>query len=75
MLNDPKKNDFARHAMFKLSYVPDSMTEKELKDLLTRSYRHFYFRPSYLLKMLFKIRSLEDFRRNVIGFYGLSTLR
>ncbi len=75
MLNDPKKNEFARHAMFKLSYIPDSMTKKELKELLTLSYRRFYFRPSYLLKMFFKIRSLEDLRRNIIGYYGLSTLR
>ncbi len=75
MINDPGKNDFPRHTMFNISYVPKSMTREELEKLLSLCYRKFYLRPSYILRRLLKIRSFEDLRRNIIGFFGLATLR
>lgn len=75
MINDPGKNDFSRHTMFNISYVPESMTKGELEKLLSLSYRKFYFRPSYILRRLLKIRSFEDLRRDIVGFFGLATLR
>lgn len=75
MINDPGKNDFSRHTMFNISYVPETMTKGELEKLLTLSYRKFYFRVFYILRRILKIRSFEDLRRNIVGFFGLATLR
>ena len=54
--------------MFDISYVPATMKEEKLRDLLKRSLREFYFRPSYLLRQLRYIRSFKDVVRYLRGF-------
>lgn len=47
----------------RLAYVPEGMTEQELKNAIRDTYKKFYLRPIYLLKQLISIRSFEDLKR------------
>jgi len=47
----------------KVLFVPKSLTERELKDLLTKAYHDFYLRPSYIWKMICRIRNINDVKR------------
>jgi radical SAM superfamily enzyme YgiQ (UPF0313 family) len=50
-----------------ISFVPHSMTLQDLKDLRALAYRRFYLRPGYVLRRGLRMRSREDFSRNVRG--------
>jgi hypothetical protein len=47
------------------------LTAQELELASKIAYRKFYYRPKYILKKFFKIRSREDVKRNINGFLGL----
>ena len=51
-----------------ISYVPNTMTKEQLEDLLQRSFREFYFRISYFLRLILNIRSFSDVLRYLRGF-------
>jgi len=53
--------------MYDISYVPGSMTEPELEDLLRRAMREFYLRVPYVLGQLRNIRGPSDLVRYVRG--------
>jgi hypothetical protein len=53
--------------MFDISYVPDTMSEAQLRDLLRRSIREFYLRPAYVLQQLKNIRNPADIIRYIRG--------
>ena len=46
-----------------LAYVPDGMEEKELKSIIKKAHRRFYFRPAYIARQVMQIRSKEDVKR------------
>ena len=58
---------FDRMNMYDISYVPASMTEHELSDLLRRSMREFYLRLPYVLGQVRNVRSVTDLLRYVRG--------
>ncbi|HEY72949.1 MAG TPA: radical SAM protein [Thermoflexia bacterium] len=41
----------------------EDMTRAELRPILSRAYREFYFRPAYFWRALRNIRNLDEFRR------------
>jgi DNA-binding LytR/AlgR family response regulator len=41
----------------------EGITREELKHILSRAYREFYFRPAYFWRTLQNIRNLDDLRR------------
>lgn len=47
-----------RHS--KLAYVPEGMTEEELRHTISKAYKDFYLRPSYILKQVLTIRRPQD---------------
>ena len=51
----------------KIVFVPKSLTERELKNLLTKAYNDFYFRSSYVWKTIYGIRSIHDVKRILRG--------
>lgn len=51
----------------KLAYIPEDITEEQLKKAISRAYKEFFLRPSYIFKQIFTIRSLEDIKRNLKG--------
>lgn len=49
----------------------ETLDEKEIKKLYNLMYRKFYFRPSYFLKRLLKLRTIGDLKILVEGFTSL----
>lgn len=55
------------------NYVFGDLTDEEIGTAVRRAYKKFYLRPSYIIKRLLMIRSLDEFRRVVsAGFNILS---
>ncbi len=53
-------------------FVPNGYSSKdEIIKMRKKAYREFFFRPSYILKRLFKIRSFGEFIRHIQGFKAL----
>lgn len=48
-----------------------TISPEKLLDYYKKAHRQFYLRPSYILKRLKKIKSIEDFKRNFKPFIGL----
>ncbi|MBI4404333.1 MAG: radical SAM protein [Deltaproteobacteria bacterium] len=55
-IKDPKKSTFVARAQCNLS-------QEEINRLLRRFYLRFYFRPTYLIKRLARIRNLEELKK------------
>lgn len=53
--------------MYDISYVPETMTERELNDLLHRSMREFYLRVPYILGQVRNVRGVPDLLRYLRG--------
>ena len=49
----------------------ENLTANQIKDLYKLMYRSFYFRPSFILRKLLKIRSIEDIKILLGGFDAL----
>ena len=64
-----------RSDMHHISFVPFSMTRKELISLKILAYKKFYLRPNYIVKRALRIRSLEDIKRNLRGFLTFSSFK
>jgi len=59
----------------RLSYVPEGMTEQELRDAIAAAYRKFYLRPKYILRQFLSIRGLQDVARYWRGFKTVVSMR
>lgn len=64
---EPGFKGFDRMNMYDISYVPSSMTEAELADLLRRGMREFYLRVPYVLGQVRNIHTPTDLARYVQG--------
>ncbi|MBT3408614.1 radical SAM protein [archaeon] len=53
-----------------VSFIPYSMTKKQLEKLFNLSYKKFYMRPNYILRKFFSMRSFEDLKQNIKGFFA-----
>jgi radical SAM superfamily enzyme YgiQ (UPF0313 family) len=51
-----------------LPYLEENYSEAELKAILKRSYREYYFRPSFILNKLKSLKSYSQFLMNLKGF-------
>lgn len=52
----------------RLSYVPEGMTEQELRDAIAAAYKMYYLRPKYILRQFLSIRGWRDVVRYWRGF-------
>ena len=68
-------SNFTYYPPNKIPFSSDELSEKELLQLYSQAYRKFYLRPSYLLNKLFKIRTIEDIKRNFIAFKGIISFK
>ena len=57
--------EFAKNptADFKFPYWGEIFTRKQLLDLLNEGYKTFYMRPGYVLKSIFALKSLKQFKK------------
>jgi radical SAM superfamily enzyme YgiQ (UPF0313 family) len=56
------------------AYVPEGMTEKELKIAIAKTHKNFYFRPSYIIRQLLSIRRFDDIVRYWKGFKTIAKM-
>lgn len=56
-------------------YVPESMTKEEFKEFLDYANRAFYLRPSYILKRLVSIKTLDELKGQINGFFAIYNLK
>jgi len=57
-----------------LLYLEETFNEKELREILNRCYKEYYFRPSYIWNKLKTLRSFSQIYANLSGFSLLLTL-
>jgi radical SAM superfamily enzyme YgiQ (UPF0313 family) len=56
-----------------VSYVPEGLTGKELKELLRKAYLDFYMRPSVLFRLLMRLSSPEQLKlisKKMINYFS-----
>ena len=58
-----------------LLYIPEGIDKETYKQFLDSAYRSFYLRPSYILKRLLSIRSLDELKGQINGFFAIYGLR
>lgn len=59
----------------RLHYVPQGMTEADLKNAIVEAHRSFYFRPGYIWRQLLSIRGVQDVSRYWTAFTSLAAMR
>jgi len=59
----------------KLHYVPEGLTEKDLKGAIVDAHRDYYFRPSFILRQSLNIRNLGDIKRYWQAFKAVVCMR
>ncbi len=59
--------DWSKYTIWHPVFVPDGLTEEELKRATGIAYKRFYIRPSYWLSRIAKIRDFTDVKRYLTG--------
>jgi len=75
---NPETTDFTSYSMFSDDGWPcisRTLNIETLKKYRLMAYRKFYLRPSYFLRMLSKLRSLEDLTRYTKAVLSILTLK
>ena len=72
---EPAKFTSDRFNFKNVSFVPEGMTEEQIRYLIQQGHRRFYLRPSLVWKKIRKMRSFLDLRKNINGFLLLATAR
>lgn len=68
----PDWEKFSTYPEDKPVYIPEGRDARELKQLQTRAFKEFYFRPSYLLNRLMSVASFSDLLKHVkVAYYLL----
>lgn len=57
-----------------IMFVPETMSREEFKGFLDYANKAFYLRPSYILKRLISIRTWEELRGQINGFFAIYNL-
>jgi len=56
---------------FKPKMWTEHFNKDELRNIIKKAFREFYFRPSYIIKNFFKTNSLYELKRKILGFFEL----
>lgn len=57
-----------------IPYVPDGLTEEQLKERISYAHKRFYFRPQYIIRQLVRTRKSGDIKRYLDGFKAVRGL-
>jgi radical SAM superfamily enzyme YgiQ (UPF0313 family) len=52
-------------------YTPPNLTRKEIYALFKKSYREFYFRPSFVLNRLINLKNFDALKKDLKSMFGL----
>jgi radical SAM superfamily enzyme YgiQ (UPF0313 family) len=71
----PSKFTKDRFNFKNVSFVPDGMTEDQIRFLIQEGHRRFYMRPKLVWKKIRRMRSLLDLRKYISGFTLIATAK
>ena len=57
--------DISGHGRGDPVYIPNGMSKEYLKEIQKKAYKEVYFRFSYILRQILKIRSFKEFRKYI----------
>lgn len=57
-----------------LLYVPEALTPQQFRDWLDSAFKKFYLRPKYIIKRLLSLRSFEQLKGQIRGFFAILNL-
>ncbi len=57
-----------------LPFVPHGLDSKTIREYENKAYRQFYFRPSYLLRQFFQIRSFQELFAKIKAFFVIKKI-
>jgi radical SAM superfamily enzyme YgiQ (UPF0313 family) len=57
--------------MFDIEFVPEGLDRAFYENFLIESHKKFYFRPKYLIKKIFSIKTFDQFKVQMDGFRAL----
>ena len=61
-------HDFPSYTIWNPVFIPHGYKdEDEILEMQRKAFKSFYYRPSYILKRILKISSIQDIKRNVEG--------
>ncbi len=58
-----------------VSFVPEGMTEDQIRFLIQEGHRRFYLRPKLVFKKIRRMRSILDLKKYINGFMLLATAK
>ncbi|MEA3266463.1 MAG: hypothetical protein U9P42_05900, partial [Candidatus Fermentibacteria bacterium] len=58
-----------------VSFVPDGLTEEQIRFLIQEAHHRFYLRPRLVWKKIRRMKSLLDLRKYINGFLLLATAK
>ncbi|MDI6903479.1 MAG: hypothetical protein QMC77_07075 [Methanocellales archaeon] len=67
------KTNFSKFTQLNAVFIPSGWKgrENDLQNMIGVAFKEFYFRPSYVLRQIIKIRSISDLRFYLRGLRGL----
>jgi radical SAM superfamily enzyme YgiQ (UPF0313 family) len=71
------KRDWDRYSPVnpeEITFVPNGLSEEELKEFQARAYKQFYMRPKFIIKKFLSIRSLGELKANIAGAGSITRL-
>ncbi len=71
----PSKFTRDRFNFKNVSFVPDGMTEEQIRFLIQQGHKRFYMRPRLVWKKIRRMRSLLDLRKYINGFSLIATAK
>jgi radical SAM superfamily enzyme YgiQ (UPF0313 family) len=71
----PSKFTRDRFNFKNVSFVPEGMTEDQIRFLIQEGHRRFYMRPRLVWKKIRRMRSLLDLKKYINGFSLIATAR
>ena len=77
LTKDGYRFDFEKSSILDHSailYVPDGVDKEDYRKFLDTAYKRFYLRPAYIIKRLFQIRSFNQLKDQVTGFFAIKNL-
>lgn len=69
--------DFSKSTILdhhQIYYVPDGMDKDKFSKFLGKANKRFYLRPTYILKRLLSIKTFDQLKGQIIGFFAIQEL-
>lgn len=70
-INNEDWSNFTFYAPDKMPFSSENLTDEELISFYKKAYRSYYLRPAFILRQLFKTRSITDVQRNWLAAKGV----